>query len=126
MTKHKLLLAAALVALTAGWYLFRPDRLFIDHTVTEAAPVASRAADTISTVASGAFHSNAHETKGSATILRLADGRVVLRLTGFATSNGPDVHVYLVAAPDVNDNTTPKTAGFVDLGSLKGNIGDQN
>jgi hypothetical protein len=26
----------------------------------------------------------------------------------------------------VNDNATVTTAGFVDLGSLKGNIGDQN
>jgi len=49
-----------------------------------------------------------------------------LRLTEFATSNGPDVHVYLVAAGDVQDNATVKTAGFVDLGSIKGNVGDQN
>jgi hypothetical protein len=34
--------------------------------------------------------------------------------------------VYLVAAPDANDNDTVKKAGFVDLGSMKGNIGDQN
>ena len=50
----------------------------------------------------------------------------VLRLTEFATSNGPDVHVYLVAAADVQDDATVKTAGFVDLGSIKGNVGDQN
>jgi Electron transfer DM13 len=41
-------------------------------------------------------------------------------------SNGPDVHVYLVAAPDAKDDATVKNAAFVDLGSLKGNIGDQN
>src|SRR6266436_70469 len=45
---------------------------------------------------SGRFHTIAHETKGVATIYRL-DGRRVLRLTEFATSNGPDVRVYLVA-----------------------------
>ena len=55
-----------------------------------------------------------------------ADGRRVLRLTDFATSNGPDVRVYLVAAPDAADNETVTKAGFVELGKLKGNEGDQN
>ncbi len=50
----------------------------------------------------------------------------MLRLTNFQTSNGPDVRVYLVAAADVNENETVKQAGFVDLGAMKGNIGDQN
>lgn len=126
MTKTKLLIAAAVIAAPAGWYLFRPELLFVNKTVSEALPVPSAPVDTITTVAMGAFHSNAHDTKGKATVLRLADGRMVLRLTDFATSNGPDVRVYLVAANDVNDNKTPKTAGFIDLGSLKGNIGDQN
>ena len=77
-------------------------------------------------LASGRFHTNAHETKGLATIYRLDDGRRVLRLTGFSTSNGPDVRVYLVAAADVQKEDAAKRAGIVDLGALKGNIGDQN
>jgi hypothetical protein len=77
-------------------------------------------------LARGRFHSNAHETSGIATIHRLEDGRRVLRLTQFATSNGPDVRVYLVTADDVQDEEAAKRAGFVDLGELKGNIGDQN
>jgi hypothetical protein len=36
------------------------------------------------------------------------------------------VHVYLVAASDATDDETVKKAGFLDLGSIKGNIGDQN
>jgi hypothetical protein len=48
-----------------------------------------------------------------------------MRLTNFRTSNGPDVHVYLVAAPDANDDATVKKAGFIGLGPMKGNIGDQ-
>lgn len=75
---------------------------------------------------SGRFHTNAHETKGVATIYRLDDGRRVLRLTEFTTSNGPDVRVYLVAASDVQKEDVAKRAGIVDLGALKGNIGDQN
>jgi len=122
-------ISAAVVAL-AGWYAFRPERLFVNKTVSESFPATSRAQAAVPTapaaVASGRFHTNAHETKGLATVYRLADGNRVLRLTEFATSNGPDVHVYLVAAGDVQDNATVKTAGFVDLGSIKGNVGDQN
>jgi hypothetical protein len=47
-------------------------------------------------------------------------------LTEFATSNGPDVRVYLVASPDAKDNETVTKAGFVELGKLKGNEGNQN
>ena len=47
-------------------------------------------------------------------------------LTEFQTSNGPDVQVYLVAADDASDNDTVTRAGFVNIGALKGNIGDQN
>jgi len=61
-----------------------------------------------------------------ATVFQLADGKKMLRLTNFQTSNGPDVHVYLVAAQDAKDNDTVTKAEFVDLGSMKGNIGDQN
>jgi Electron transfer DM13 len=77
-------------------------------------------------IAAGSFHSNAHPTKGRATIYRLDDGRRVLRLTEFKTSNGPDVRVYLVAAADVQKEDAAKKAGIVDLGALKGNVGDQN
>jgi hypothetical protein len=51
---------------------------------------------------------------------------VEVGLTNFETSNGPDVRVYLVAAEDAKDNETVKKAGFIDLGSMKGNKGDQN
>ena len=122
-------IAAALVVVGA-WYAFRPERLFVNKTVNESFPATSGAqAATPSaptTLASGRFHTNAHETKGLATVYRLPDGKRVLRLTEFATSNGPEVHVYLVAAGDVQDDAAVKTAGFVDLGSMKGNVGDQN
>jgi electron transfer DM13 len=74
---------------------------------------------------SGQFRGYAHKTEGVATIYDL-DGKRVLRLTDFKTSNGPDVHVYLVAAPDARDNATVDNAEFIDLGTMKGNIGDQN
>ena len=67
-----------------------------------------------------------HPTTGTATIYRLADGSRILRFTNFGTSNGPDVHVYLVAADDAKDTETVKRAAFIDLGTIKRNIGDQN
>jgi hypothetical protein len=77
-------------------------------------------------LASGKFHGVAHKTEGSATIYKLASGKRVLRLTDFETSNGPDVQVYLVAAPDASDNDTVTRAGFINVGALKGNKGNQN
>jgi hypothetical protein len=109
-----------------GWYAFRPERLFINQKVSEQFPTASAASTQTLTLASGQFHGVAHETKGSATIYQLPDGKKTLRLMNFETSNGPDVVVYLVAAADASDNDTVTRAGFLPLGSLKGNIGDQN
>ncbi len=122
--RFKVTLIALLIAGVAGWYAFRPERLFINQTVNEQFPTASAA--TTNKLAIGQFRSGAHETKGTATVFQLPDGKKTLRLTDFATSNGPDVHVYLVAAADVKDNDSVTKAGFIDIGSLKGNIGDQN
>ena len=121
--KVKLILLVLIVAVAGAWYAFRPERAFINQRVNEQFPTASSATNQL---ASGQFHSGAHETKGMATVFQLADNKKTLRLTNFQTSNGPDVHVYLVAAPDAKDNDTVTKAEVVDLGSLKGNIGDQN
>ncbi len=78
------------------------------------------------TLKEGRFHSVAHETKGTAAVYELPDGKRVLRFTEFETSNGPDVNIYMVAAEDASDNDTVKNAGFVSLGPIKGTHGDQN
>jgi len=122
--KLKVALLILIVAGFGAWYAFRPERLFINQKVNEQFPTGSTAAS--SQLAAGEFHSGAHETKGMAAVFQLADGKKTLRLTNFATSNGPDVHVYLVAAQDAKDNDAVTKADFIDLGSLKGNIGDQN
>jgi Electron transfer DM13 len=121
--RFKFTLLALLIAGGAAWYAFRPERLVIDQKVNEQFPTASAASNKL---AIGQFHSGAHDTKGTATVFQLADGKKTLRLTDFATSNGPDVHVYLVASDDAKDNDAVTQAGFIDVGSLKGNIGDQN
>lgn len=108
-----------------GSSMEQPAGMARSSMANSSAIAASDEADPVRLV-SGRFHTNAHETKGLATIYVLDDGRRVLRLTEFSTSNGPDVRVYLVAAADVQDEDAAKQAGFVDLGALKGNIGDQN
>src|SRR5215204_2831688 len=121
--RWKVSLLVLIVVGATAWYAFRPERIFINQRVNEQFPTASAVSNKL---ASGQFHSGAHETKGVATVLQLAEGKKTLRLTNFETSNGPDVHVYLVAANDAKDNDTVTKAGFVDIGTLKGNIGDQN
>jgi Electron transfer DM13 len=121
----KVAIPAAAVALFVAWYAFRPERLVINRTVNEAMPNAP-AASSAQPLESGRFYSILHPTAGIATIYQMGDGSRVLRFTSFSTSNGPDVHVYMVAADDAKDSATVQKAGFVDLGEIKGNIGDQN
>jgi hypothetical protein len=115
---------AAVVVLVA-WYAFRPERLVINRRVDEAMP-SGQGNSPPQPLFSGHFYSIAHPTEGIATIYWTGGAARVLRLTSFSTSNGPDVHVYMVAANDAKDAATVQQAGFIDLGVLKGNIGDQN
>jgi hypothetical protein len=80
------------------------------------------------TVETGTFHGKVHSTSGRATIYQEKDGKLVLRLTRFKTSNGPDVHVVLIAVKDADDDANFLKNGTdrVELGALKGNEGDQN
>jgi len=129
--KKNVLLIIILIIIILAWYLFRPERLFISKKVSEDFPATKTTETTQQQQApqlayKGNFHGVAHETKGVASIYQLPDGKKVLRLTEFQTSNGPDVQVYMVAADDSNDNETVTNAGFIHIGALKGNIGDQN
>jgi hypothetical protein len=59
-----------------------------------------------------------HKAEGIAKVINLADGRTFLRLENLKTTNGPDLYVYLSVGKDALD--------IVNLGRLKGNIGNQN
>src|SRR5258705_2308890 len=120
----KVAIPVAAVAAFVAWYAFRPERLVVNRRVAEALPTA-QSGSLPQPLVSGQFYSILHPTAGTATIYQMGDGTRVLRLTSFSTSNGPDVHVYLVAADDAKDAATVEKAGFVDLGVIKGNIGDQ-
>jgi hypothetical protein len=79
----------------------------------------------IEALARGQFVSLDHGTSGTATVLGDGSPQRFLRLTDFATDNGPDVNVYLTpVGPDAEESTFDDD--YVDLGDMKGNVGDQN
>ena len=67
-----------------------------------------------------------HKGSGLATIYRTPDGGHLLRLEDFQTTNGPELHVVLSQSPDPQSSAEVKSPGYLDLGKLKGNIGNQN
>jgi hypothetical protein len=116
----------AIIVLLGLWYAFRPEKLFINKQVNEAAPAQTQGAAT--PVYTGRFVGEAHKTSGRATIFRQGDGTRFLRLTDFSTSNGPQLHVLLVDGqnPDSSKDFSLTAVKNVDLGDLKGNQGDQS
>ncbi|OLB34173.1 MAG: hypothetical protein AUH11_19145 [Acidobacteria bacterium 13_2_20CM_57_17] len=112
--------------LVGAWWAFRPEKLFINQKVNEAAPASlSSEPEALYT---GKLEGKAHPTSGRATIYKSPDGMQYLRLTDFTTSNGPDMHVVLVRADDkaLGQEIVKGELEHVELGTLKGNQGDQN
>ncbi len=95
-------------------------------TPTSSSTASSSTASSLTALGSGAFYNVIHDgVAGRATLYKQTDGSIILRLTDFKVLNGPDLYVYAssVAKPDagnIND------ANSVNLGKLKGNVGDQN
>jgi hypothetical protein len=119
-----ILLGILLVYLALG--VFGVQTLFYDTEVSEDFTLNTpeeRGSSTI--VSSGEFHAVAHEGTGDAIVYRLEDGSHVLRLENLDIFNGPALYVYAVAARDADDNETVLDAGFLNLGPLKGNRGNQ-
>jgi hypothetical protein len=121
-----ILTVSGLPILVGAWWAFRPEKLWINQKVSEPAPFA------LSTdpqpLYTGRLEGKAHQTSGRGTIYKTSDGRQYLRLTDFSTSNGPDVHVILARSDDKNltEEIIKGQLDSVELGSLKGNQGDQN
>ena len=67
-----------------------------------------------------------HRGSGNATIYSAPGGGLLLRLEDLNVTNGPALHVILSPHPDPMRSPDVKQAGYVDLGPLKGNRGDQN
>jgi hypothetical protein len=107
--------ALALVVLLGLWFVFRPEKLFVNKRVDEPPPAALGQMTPLYT---GSFHSEAHETSGRATVYQQANGSRVLTLSNFSTSNGPALRVILLNGSSI--------ANDQDLGELKGNQGEQS
>jgi hypothetical protein len=121
------LAAFTVTAAVAGAYL--GAETFIDDTVDEnvvtaAAPAPPEGGNRPANVllSRGRFESLEHETMGVAQVIDVRGKRRILTLTRFETDNGPDLRVYLSTA-DANQDSAGDD--FVDLGGLKGNVGDQ-
>ena len=136
-------LAVAVVAAGVAVAWFQPQKLFIDQRVDEAlpgqlapseGPATTAGKDTATTpapsggpvtLATGRFRSIGHTTSGRVAVLDVGGGRRYLRLDELATSNGPDLFVYLSAAP-ADGPRDRFDDEFLSLGRLKANQGNQN
>ena len=150
--RHLLAVSAAVVVLVgaAAWLAFGyfgVHTLFVDNEVDEALPSFDRIADVVAdsstpdssapdsttpgtttpgaveirTDAMGTFESlGRYRTVGTALMLGDGSEQRFLRFEDFETSNGPDLNVYLV------NSSTGDVSDFIDLGDLRGNIGNQN
>jgi Electron transfer DM13 len=134
LRRRNVLICLGLVAAALGAFVllyFEPQKLFIDDEVHEAAPAlstpasATAAAPATRTLSTGSFRSYEHASAGRARVLELGDGRRYVRFEDFHTSNGPALTVYLSAAP-ANGPGDAFDDHYVNLGDLKGNIGEQN
>ncbi len=133
--------------LVLGAFLFQPWRLFTSSSLDEALPVATASGVTTPrqpspdataprsgptlvdgplVVRSGMFQSQEHSTTGTAQVLKLPDGSHVLRLEGLASSDGPDVKVWLSSLEAGGDWYKYRGGRYVDLGAVKATHGNQN
>ena len=65
-----------------------------------------------------------HQGSGRATIFQQGENRVI-RFEDFSVTNGPDLHVILTKHP-IPTNRAEVGSDYIDLGQLKGNLGNQN
>jgi hypothetical protein len=134
------ILAAGLALAVLGFLWFEPHKLFIDDRVNEDVPgaVATTAGSSPEPAGSpespagpeelsrGDFRPLEHDVEGRALVIETADGSRHLRFEDFETSNGPDLVVYLSVLGADQGWYDADDAEFLDLGELKGNVGDQN
>jgi hypothetical protein len=122
-----------------GLVYFEPQKLFLDDRVDEALPGTAAQPDPadgsddepmdageVPTLLEGEFRPLDHSVSGRARILEVEDGSLFLRFDDFEVQNGPDLKVYLSSAPSDSQDDAAFARDFVDLGTLKGNIGNQN
>jgi Electron transfer DM13 len=108
----------AVAVLPLGWYLLSP--LWITAKVSEGANITG-----LERLRIGTFRNVVHEGSGKAALYRQQDGSYLLRLTVFTVLNGPDLHLFISSAKNADANNVSEE-NSLNLGRLKGNVGDQN
>lgn len=143
----------AVAAVAVGLWAFQPWKVFTSSTVDEALPSVPAAASPSATLpsvsdmeaskapsarptpappaepvvlAQGDFVTQEHDTSGVAKIVELADGSRFLRFENLATSDGPDLHVWLTDQTAGGEWGKYDDSRFVPLGALKATNGNQN
>ena len=100
----------------------------VDQPVEEAMPAMAEPSGPTA-VKTGTFRDadRFHKGSGTATVYMVGEDQHVLRLEDFEVTNGPDLRVLLVNHPDPqNRDDVQSGSGYIEVGSLKGNIGNQN
>jgi len=85
-------------------------------------------ANTPRVIASGNFidADAVHKGTGEAAVYALPDRRYVVRFENFRTTNGPALVVYLAQHRSPTKASHVVDGGYISLGKLKGNVGNQN
>jgi hypothetical protein len=125
------LAAVIVLAIAIGLWAYQPWKLFTGSTLDEGSPAASSAGvpgDTGDTgvLAEGVFVSQEHQTSGVAKVLALPDGSRIVRIEGLASSDGPDLHVWLTDQAAGGAEGKYDDGRYVALGKLKATNGNQN
>ncbi len=77
-------------------------------------------------LARGDFYKIERKGLGSATLYRLANGRLALRMEGFRTDANTDLFVWLSEARRPRTTRAAFAARHVEFAGLKSTLGDQN
>jgi hypothetical protein len=112
-----ILAAIGVPVLVALWWAFRPEKLWINQKVSEAAPFDTSAEP--QPILTGRFEGKAQQTSGRATVYQRPGGEKYLQLSDFTAASGPVLHVLL--AQDVLTGDSDR----IDLGALKDDRDDQ-
>lgn len=105
------------------------EEVAVEVSVDEPMPdmASEESAPSISTLIEGQFVARSHPGSGTAKVITDGTEQRFLRFEEFETDNGPDLFVYLTtAAADASAGDFGVDGEFVNLGRLKGNVGEQN
>jgi hypothetical protein len=128
-----------LVVIGVGLWAFEPWRAFTSSEVDE--PVPEVAVDSVPPsrtsssppmapepveLAAGTFEDAEHDTSGRVRVIELADGSRFVRIEDLASSDGPDLHVWVTDQPSGGDWGSYDDGRYLRLGDLKATHGNQN